>query len=110
MKLKKCTICGTEFMSSYGREVCGDNCFAERQKQYYTDTALRRKNGIAGKPRILKCLYCEKNFEGLGRKYCTDECSNTARQIQRNKIAKEYYDDSEWRLRHIANVKNRNKK
>jgi hypothetical protein len=110
MRIKKCTVCGVEFLSTRGIEVCGDSCFAERKKKYYAETATRRKAGTVGNPIISKCLYCGKAFNGLGRKYCTDECSNNARQIQRNKIFKEHYEDARWRDKHIENVKERKKR
>lgn len=33
MKIKKCTVCGKEFKSYNGREVCSDECFQKRKHE-----------------------------------------------------------------------------
>lgn len=93
MKIRKCTICGQEFESYNGREVCSDKCLMERKKKYEKVSNYRRYHGLSCEPMHYTCQICGKEFEGLREKYCSDECREIARKVQVRENNKMYYND-----------------
>lgn len=91
MKVRKCTICGKEFMSYNGMEVCSESCRIERKRRQDYEGNLRRRQGISGQNKKLVCPVCGKEFLGLREKYCCRECSMRAREAQVKKNNKFYY-------------------
>lgn len=104
MKIKKCKICGNEFESYNGKEVCGPACELVRKKEYDRIGNYRRYHGLSGQPEKKICPICNKEFEGLRNKYCGKTCSNIARKMASKELFKEYYKNN--REQHIENVKN----
>lgn len=109
MRIKNCIICGNKFESRYGKEVCSDDCFLERKKIAEKKSNERRYAGISGTPEIKTCPICNKKFEALNRKYCSEKCSDLARAIKRKELFSEWYADEKNRKFHIENVKKYNK-
>lgn len=108
-KIRKCTICGREFMSYYGREVCGEQCFDERKRQYDGLANYRRKNKLSGALIDKTCPICGKRFETLRNKYCSPECSKIARKNHIKVNSKEYYQSHSEIVKQKA-IKNKSKK
>jgi len=77
---KKCTICGKEFESRYGTEVCSEVCRAERKRINDTKSNARRRAHESDIPVIKNCPICGKQFETIRNKYCSKECAETARR------------------------------
>lgn len=91
MKIRKCTVCGQEFESHNGKEVCSDKCFAERKKKYDKTSNYRRYHGLSCVPIHYVCKNCGKDFEGLRQKYCSEACRETARKNHVNENNKAYF-------------------
>jgi predicted nucleic acid-binding Zn ribbon protein len=91
MRIKKCTVCGNEFLSKNGKEVCSIECSLERKRLQDKKGNERRRMGISGQLMDLVCLECGKTFTGLNRKYCSEKCSNEARSKERKHIFSAYY-------------------
>lgn len=89
-KIKNCLVCGKEFESTYGREICSDECRKIRKKEQDSKGNYRRRKGISGIPEIIVCAHCGQKFEGLNRKYCPS-CSGIARTHSQREIYKEWY-------------------
>ncbi|MFQ7208556.1 MAG: hypothetical protein ACLRPZ_03830 [Coprococcus sp.] len=98
-KIKNCTICGKEFESYNGIEVCSDECRLERKRQQDIKSNERRKNGQSNEPITYTCPICGKEFEGIAQKYCSKKC----REIGRKKNV-----DENNRI-HYEKVKEKNK-
>ncbi len=110
MKIKKCTICGTEFESHNGNQVCSENCRLERKKLQDAKANQRRKNGISNSFETKQCPICRKTFEALpNRIYCSKECYFKSKQKMDKENFKIYYSDYEWKRRHIEKVKSNKK-
>jgi predicted nucleic acid-binding Zn ribbon protein len=90
-KLKKCTVCGKEFMSERGIEVCSEKCRLERKHRYDTESNYRRYRKESNIPKTYSCKNCGKHFEGLGRRYCSEECRLEAKRKLLKEYSKEYY-------------------
>ena len=100
-RIRKCTICGCEFLSYHGIEVCSDQCRIERKHRQDEKGNIRRKKHMSNSPYKKVCPICGAYFESLNNKYCSQECSNTAR-INSTKInSRIYY------LSHTEFVKNK---
>jgi predicted nucleic acid-binding Zn ribbon protein len=110
MGIKNCTVCGCEFESHYGKEVCSDKCFLERKQLHDAIGNKRRYSGTAKEPISKTCPWCGNNFEGLNRRYCSPECSESARKQRRKELFDEYYSNPEKRRHHIDLTTERNKK
>ena len=89
-KIKNCLVCGKEFESSYGREICSDECKKVRKKEQDNKGNYRRKTGISGVPEMIVCARCGQRFEGLNRRYCPS-CSDAARIQSQRAFYKEWY-------------------
>ena len=68
MKIKKCTVCGQEFESYNGIEVCSDVCFQKRKHEIEREANYRRRKGLSCVPITYTCPVCGKDFQGLKRK------------------------------------------
>lgn len=77
MKIKKCTVCGQEFVSYNGREVCSDECFQKRKHEMEREANYRRRKGLSCTPITYTCPVCGKEFEGLREKYCSGNICKT---------------------------------
>ena len=91
-KLRECTVCGRQFLSERGIEVCSEECRLERKRRQDKKSNERRKNGESNVPITYTCQVCGKDFEGLARKYCSDECRTIARKMKIKENNKLYYE------------------
>lgn len=91
MKIRKCTVCGQEFESHNGKEVCSKECEIERRHKYEKEANYRRRKGLSCTPISYTCLVCGKQFEGLRQKYCSEECRKMGRKEHVNENNKRYY-------------------
>lgn len=97
MKIKKCTVCGKEFESHSGIEVCSEKCFVERRRKWEKMSNDRRREERLNDPITYTCKNCGKQFDGMRQKYCSEECKKIARKNhvkENNRV-------------HYENVKNR---
>lgn len=92
-KLKKCTVCGREFLSERGIEVCSEECRAERKHRQNVESNYRRYNKKSNELKVYTCQYCGEQFEGLARRYCSETCREAARKEQVKEYNKLYYKD-----------------
>lgn len=92
-KIKKCTVCGREFLSERGIEVCSEECRAERKHKQDVESNYRRYNKQSNELKIYTCQYCGTQFEGLARRYCSEACQEAARKEQVKENNKLYYND-----------------
>jgi len=83
-------MCGKQFPSRYGKEVCSEQCFIVRKRLSDQKGNEKRKQGLSGQLDEKICPECGNSFEGLIRKYCP-ECSDQVRINTRKKLFKEYY-------------------
>lgn len=97
MKLKKCTVCGKDFISERGIEVCSKECRAERKHRQDVESNRRRYSKESGEPKNYICKYCGKEFEGIARRYCSKECREMARKLQIKENNKIYYNENKER-------------
>lgn len=88
---KKCVICGREFNSHNGIEVCSDACRKERRHRDERNANIRRRQKISNTPIIYTCKICGNRFEGMRQKYCSDECRIIARKKQLAEYGRLYY-------------------
>ena len=79
-KIRKCIICGQEFLSRNGRYTCSDVCQLKRKREEDRASNYRRYHKESNAPIIKTCPVCGKKFNGLRRTYCFDECSKIARK------------------------------
>lgn len=80
MKARNCVICGREFESHNGIEVCSEECKLERKHRYDNESNARRYQNISNSPKTYTCKNCGKTFTGLRQKYCSDQCRAMARK------------------------------
>ena len=110
MKIRVCTICGTEFESRNGNQVCSEVCRLERKKIQDMKGNRRRREGISNSPETIKCPICGKNFEALpNRIYCSKECYLESKRKMDKENFEIYYSNPEWRRSHIEKVKSNKK-
>lgn len=110
MKIKKCTICGIEFESRNGNEVCSENCRLERKKIQDAKGNLRRREGISNTPETKTCPVCGKDFDAYyNMVYCSKQCYSKSKKVSDKENYKIYYSDPEWRRAHIEKVKSNKK-
>lgn len=79
-KIKKCSVCGKEFLSKYGAEICSEECKQIRKKEQDRKGNLRRYSGESSVPFEKVCPECGKEFETLRNVYCSKECAGKARK------------------------------
>lgn len=108
MRLKNCTVCGREFKSYRGIEVCSDACKKERQRMQWTEANDRRKRGISQIPKTKTCPECGGVFETFRKIYCCKECAEKAKNKYMYGYNREYYEENRDEL--LAKAKERIKK
>ena len=91
MKIKKCTICGKEFESYNGMEVCSKTCAMERKHRNDVEGNKRRRLGISGEDKILICKNCGRPYYGLNSRYCSEKCRNEAHKRIQSENYKSWY-------------------
>lgn len=90
--LRKCVICGNEFKSIHGKTACCEQCFIQRRKLQNQEGNRRRYAKESNIPYDKVCPVCGKVFESVKRKYCSEQCSQKARQEQVRENSKQYYE------------------
>ena len=90
-RTRKCTVCGQEFLSANGVEVCSEQCRIERKKEQDKKGNYRRYHGFSKEPFDKICPVCGKRFEGLREKYCSKECSSKAKRKAVKELSDRYY-------------------
>ena len=83
-KMKKCTICGKNFLSRNGVEVCSVACAAERKHRQNTAGNERRRARLSNQKTSRICPTCGKTFMSVRWKYCCSDCAGIGR---RNNLA-----------------------
>lgn len=110
MKIRICTICGAEFESRNGNQVCSDSCRLERKRLQDAKGNQRRKKGISNSLETKQCPICGKSFEALpNRIYCSQKCYWESKEKADKENYKIYYSNPEWRRNHIEKVKSNKK-
>lgn len=92
-RIRKCSICGREFLSVNGVQVCSEECRQERKKRQDSFVNFRRYNKLSNTPIDKICPVCGNNFQGLREIYCSPECSRRARERAVKENSKQYYQD-----------------
>lgn len=87
-RLKNCTICGREFLSHRGLEVCSEECKDLRRQKNNAKANSRRYHK---EPFIKECPMCGKVFETVRRKYCSKECSEKSRKLSSHITYQNFY-------------------
>lgn len=107
-KIKICTVCGSEFVSHNGTEVCSESCRLERKREQDRKGNKRRYAKESNTPFNRVCPICGREFESLKNFYCSAECTGKARKqnIKENNMA--YYRENRERI--LANAKNKNER
>lgn len=106
MKIRVCTICGAEFESRNGNQVCSEPCRLERKRLQDAKGNKRRKEGTSNSLEVKQCPICGKDFDALpNRIYCSKECYWKSKNAADKENFKGYYADSEWRRIHTEKVK-----
>ena len=90
-KMKKCTICGKNFLSRNGVEVCSVACAAERKHRQNTAGNERRRAQLSNQKTSRICPVCGKTFMSVRWKYCCSECAGIARRKNLAIYNREYY-------------------
>lgn len=90
-KLRICTVCGSEFMSHNGTEVCSEKCRMERKREQDRRGNERRYSKQANTPFDRICPACGKNFESLRTKYCSTKCAEQAKKEHVKENSDRYY-------------------
>lgn len=90
-KMKKCTICGKNFLSRNGIEVCSATCAAERKHRQDTAGNERRRAQLSNQKINRTCPVCGKTFMSVYWKYCCSECAGIARRKNLAENNREYY-------------------
>mgnify|MGYP002109404139 FL=1 len=90
-KIKKCTICGKNFLSCKGVEVCSAACAAERKRRQNTAGNERRRLQLSNQKTSRICPVCGKTFMSVRWKYCCPECAGIARRKNLAENNREYY-------------------
>lgn len=91
-RIRKCTICGRQFLSVNGIEVCSEECRQERKKRQDREGNFRRYNKLSNTPIDKTCPTCGKSFQGLRKVYCSPECSQKAKRRALKENSKQYYE------------------
>lgn len=104
MKIRKCTVCGREFESHNGREVCSESCFLERKRKWEKETRKRKKCNQLNDPITYTCAICGRQFDGMRQKYCSDECRAIGRKQHVDENNK-YYRTTKKNMTDLNNMK-----
>lgn len=92
LEMRKCVICGKEFMPKIRTNVCcSEECKKEREKQKSKE--WYRVNVKEKKPEKGICVVCGKKFaqKKVTQKCCSDECRHTLTIQRQNAYFKEKY-------------------
>lgn len=68
-KMKKCTICGKNFLSRNGVEVCSAACATERKRRQDAAGNERRRLQLSNQKTSRICPVCGKTFMSVYREY-----------------------------------------
>lgn len=90
-RLRKCCICGTEFLSHNGNTCCSDKCRIERKREQDKRGNYRRYHRLSGIPEIKICPVCGNTFYTIRNVYCSDECARIGRKKNMQENFAEYY-------------------
>lgn len=90
-KMKKCTICGKNFLSCKGVEVCSAACATERKRRQDAAGNERRRLQLSNQKTSRICPVCGKTFMSVYQKYCCSECAEIARRKNSAENNREYY-------------------
>ena len=90
-KMKKCTICGKNFLSRNGVEVCSAACATERKHRQDTAGNERRRAQLSNQKTSRICPVCGKTFMSVRWKYCCSEYVAIARRKNSAENNREYY-------------------
>lgn len=105
MKIRKCTICGDDFESRNGIEVCSEYCKKIRKNEQDRKSNYRRKMGLSNTPISRICPICGEKFEGLREIYCSAKCRGVGIKNKRIENFKRYYEENRKEI--IEKVKER---
>lgn len=78
-RLMKCPVCDKEFLSTYGRKYCSEEC-------YKVNNGLNAQKRYV--PRLRNCCQCGKELTGRQVKFCGQKC--------RDKYYREIQVSDEW--------------
>ena len=90
-RLRKCCICGVEFLSHNGNTCCSDKCRIERKREQNKRGNYRRYHGLSGIQEIKICPVCGNTFYTIRNVYCSDECARIGRKKNMQENFTEYY-------------------
>nr|DAV31254.1 MAG TPA: hypothetical protein [Caudoviricetes sp.] len=90
-RLRKCCICGAEFLSHNGNTCCSDKCRIERKREQDKRGNYRRYHRLSGIPEIKICPVCGNTFYTIRNVYCSDECARIGRKKNMQENFTEYY-------------------
>ena len=79
-RLRKCIICGQEFLSKNGRYTCSDICQLERKKQQDKAGNERRYRHESNTKWTKTCPVCGEVFETIRSTYCSEACYQKAKK------------------------------
>ena len=96
-RLRKCCICGAEFLSHNGNTCCSDKCRIERKREQDKRGNYRRYHRLSGIPENKICPVCGNTFytirnvtvlmnvpELAGKRICKKILPNTTAETERN--------------------------
>lgn len=90
-RIRICTVCGAEFTSRNGKEVCSESCGLERKKEQNRKGNKRRYAKESNTPFDRVCPICGRKFESVRSIYYPEECAKIARKRQVKENSDEYY-------------------
>lgn len=90
-RLRKCCICGMEFLSHNGNTCCSDKCRIERKREQDKRGNYRRYHGLSRVPEIKICPICGEMFYTIRSTYCSSGCAKIGRAKNVKEISAEYY-------------------
>ncbi len=90
-RVRKCAICGQEFMSYNGNLCCSDECRLERKREQDRKSNYKRYHKLSNIPETKICPICGETFESLRNTYCSEQCSIIARNKQVKENNTVYY-------------------
>lgn len=93
-RIRKCSICGTEFLSCNGVEVCSEECRMERKRRQNMQGNERRYTRESNVPFERECPVCGKKFETIRNVYCSEACAAKAKKKQVKEMSDLYYKEN----------------